>query len=129
MAVTNDRLLTVTSIIAVILLSLHVTDDVVRGLEKDAVLNLVSVPILAFWLWATLVLARPRWRFAILFLGGLFAAVMPVMHLHTMSGEFVASGGGFFTIWLLIALGVTGLFSAVLALRELWADVRMRGSA
>ncbi|HSC46527.1 MAG TPA: hypothetical protein VLG68_00405 [Gammaproteobacteria bacterium] len=129
MATTTDRMLTLTSLIAVILLSLHVTDDVVRGLEKEAALNLVTVPILTFWLWVTLVLARPRWGYGILFLGGLFAAAMPVIHLRTMSGEFVASGGGFFTIWLLIALGVTGLFSAILALRGLWAAVRMRGSA
>ena len=129
MAMTNDRMLTVTSLLAVVLLSLHVTDDVVRGLEKDGALNLVIVPILAFLLWATLVLARPRWRYVILFLGALFTAAMPVIHLRTMSGEFVASGGGFFTIWLLIALGVTGIFSALLALRGLWADVHRSGSA
>lgn len=127
----NDRMLTVAAFLTGILCSLHFTDDIVRGLERDGTRNLIFVPMLTIWLWATLVLARPRWRYVILFVGSLIAAAMPVMHLRTLGGDFAASSGGFFSIWLLIALGVIGMFSAILAVRGLWnsqANASERGS-
>lgn len=116
----NDRMLTLAAFLTSILCSLHFTDDIARGLERDGARNLIMVLILTFWLWVTLVLERPRWRYVMLFMGSLLAAAMPVLHLRTFGGEFIASGGGFFSIWLLIALGTLGTFSAILAARELW---------
>lgn len=127
----NDRLLTLASVLTAILCSLHFTDDIVRGLERDGTRNLIFVPILTFWLWATLVLARPRWRYVILLVGSLLATAMPVIHSRTMAGEFAASSGAFFSIWLLIVLGVVGTFSLILSLRGLWslrANASGRGS-
>jgi len=119
----DDTILTITSLLAIVLLSLHFTDDVVRGIEPGGLENLIGVLILAVWLYATLALARRRWGYAILLLGSIFAALMPVVHLsgQGVGGEFTTSSGAFFSIWMLIALGVTGAFSLVLSARGLWS--------
>lgn len=55
-------------------------------------------------------------------LGGIFAAAMPVMHMRGAHyGEIAKSSGGFFFIWTLLALGVTGVFSFILSARGLWS--------
>jgi hypothetical protein len=55
-------------------------------------------------------------------LGGIFAAGMPVLHL-TGPGLSVAARA-FFFLWTLLALGVIGMFSVILAARELWTFKR-----
>jgi len=121
--VDNDRLLTTTSLLAIVLLSLHFSDDIVRGIEPGNLESMGGVAILAFWTWATLVLARTRWACGILFVGALFAAAMPVLHLRGkgVGGAFAASDGAFFSIWLLFALGTVGVFALVLSARGLLA--------
>jgi hypothetical protein len=91
----TDNILTITSLLAMVLLSLHFTDDVVRGIEPGGLKNLIGVLILAVWLYATLALARRRWGYAILLLGSIFAALMPVVHMsgQGVGGEFAASSG------------------------------------
>jgi hypothetical protein len=115
----NERLLTITSLFAIVLLSLHFTDDVVRGIEPGNMESMGGVAILAFWTWTTLVPARRRWSHAILFTGALFAALMPVLHLRGrgVGGAFAASDGAFLSIWLLFALGTLGVVSMALAAR------------
>jgi hypothetical protein len=41
--------------------------------------------------------------------------------LRVIHGRDANSSGGFFFIWTLIALGVTGLFSVILSARGLWS--------
>jgi hypothetical protein len=53
-------------------------------------------------------------------IGGLFAAAMPVLHLTSPRFGLVPRPGAAFFMWALIALGVSGLFSMILAARELW---------
>jgi hypothetical protein len=115
----KDRLLTATSLLAIVLLSLHFTDDVVRGIEPGNMESMGGVAILAFWTWTTLVPARRRWAYAVLCIGALFAALMPVLHLRGkgVGGAFAASDGAFFSIWLLFALGTLGTVALALSAR------------
>jgi hypothetical protein len=55
-------------------------------------------------------------------LGGLLAAVVPVLHMQGpgVGGAFARSSGAFLFIWTLFALGVTGTFSVILSARGLW---------
>jgi hypothetical protein len=83
------------------------------------------VPTFVFWLYGTLVLAERRSGYIITLLGGLFSLVVPIAHMRG-KGVGVASGianssGGFFFVWTLIAIGVTGLFSVILSARGLWS--------
>ena len=114
-------MLTITSLLTMLLALFHVTDDIARGLEPARPSNLVLVPILVVWLYASLLLAERRSGYVIMLLVGLLAAIMPVIHMRGAHyGEIAKSTGGFFFIWTLLATGVTALFSAVLSVRGLW---------
>jgi hypothetical protein len=122
-----DNTLTITSLLAITLMSLHLTDDIVRKFEPGGLNNLIGVLILALWLYATLALAGKRSGLVILLLGSLFAAGMPVLHMSGKGvGGIAESGGGFFFIWTLFALGVTGTFALALVVQGLW-HLRRRG--
>jgi len=122
---TRNASLTVTSLLSILLTSLHVTDDIVRGISRAAGENVIVIVILAVWLIGTLLLAERRSGNVIMFLGGILAAAMPVLHMRGARYPAIAtSSGGFFFVWALIAVGVTGLFSAILAARALWGSLR-----
>ena len=68
-----------------------------------------------------LALAERRSGYVIMLLGGLFAAAMPVLHMRATGYPAIAkSSGGFFFVWTLFAVGMTGTFSVILAARALW---------
>lgn len=119
----HDKLLTIASLIAIVLMSLHLADDVMRGIEPGGLENLRGMGILAVMLFATLVPAPRRWAYVVLLLGSLLAAVMSVTHFsgRGVGGAFAASDGAYFSIWLLLALGVTGAFATVLSVAGLWS--------
>jgi hypothetical protein len=119
-------MLTITSLLSLLLFTFHLTDDIVRGMEPGGLSNLIGgVLISVVWLYGTLVLAERRSGYVIMILGSLLSLAIPVVHMKG-KGVGVASGianssGGFFFVWTLIALGVTGLFSAILSARGLWS--------
>ena len=116
----NDTLLTTTSLLAIVLMSLHLTDDIVRGLDPVGPKNL-AVAILVVWLVAAVLLTGKRAGYLVLSLGSLMAAGMPVLHLQGRSiGAIIQSPGGYFFLWTLLALGVTGTFALILNVRGLW---------
>jgi len=114
-------ILTVTSLLAILLSSIHVSQDIVRGADSWGRQSLVGVLILVVWLYGTLVLAERRSGLVIMLVGGLLAAAMPVIH----SRVNLAKSGAFLFIWTLFALGATGSLSVILAARGLRAGGRM----
>jgi hypothetical protein len=120
-------LLTIMSLLSIVLMSLHITDDIVRGLSRPRVDNVGAVVIFVVWLFGTLLLAERRFGYVIMLLGGLFAAAMPVLHMQGARYPAIAqSSGGFFFVWTLIAVGVTGTLSVILSARALWSSRSMR---
>lgn len=121
----HSVILTITSLLSILFFTFHLTDDIVRGFEKGGLSNLIGgVLISVVWLYGTLVLAERRSGYVIMLLGSLLSLAVPVIHMKG-KGVGVASGianssGGFFFVWTLIALGVTGLFSVILSARGLW---------
>lgn len=114
----HNAILIATSLLSILLLSMHVTDDIVRGFDKWGFDKLTFVAILVVWLYGTLLLAERRSGRIIMLLGGLLAALMPAIHMRG-TGAFVKSSGAFFFIWTLFALGTTGTLSVILAARAL----------
>ena len=114
-------MLTIASLLSILLIMLHVADDIVRGMDKARPANLIAIAILAVWLYGTLVLTERRPGYIITLIGGIMATGMPVIHLRgTGIVNVVKSSGGFFFLWTLFALGVLGIFSIILSVRGLW---------
>jgi len=117
----QTAILTTTSLLSILLLTLHVTDDIVRGISKAESSN-IALAVLVVFLYGTLVLAEQRWGHVIMFLVGLFAVAMPVMHMRGAHyPEIAASTGGFFFVWTLWALGALGGVTMILSVRGLWS--------
>lgn len=113
--------LTVTSLLSILLLTLHITDDIVRGISKAESSNTALIVLVVF-LYGTLVLADRRSGNVIMLLVGLFAAGMPVIHMRGAHyGDIARSAGGFFFVWTLWALGGLGGLTSILSARGLWS--------
>lgn len=120
----EGRTLVVTSLLSILLLTLHVSDDIVRGLSKAESSN-TALFVLVLLLYGTLVLARRRAGQVIMLLIGIFAATMPVLHMRGAHyGEIATSPGGFFFVWTLWALGGVGGLTVMLAAQGLWQGRR-----
>jgi hypothetical protein len=116
----QNTALVVTSLLSILLLTLHVTDDIVRGISK-AEPSKAALLVLVVLLYGTLVLAERRSGHVIMLLVGLFAATMPVIHMKGAHyGEIARSAGGFFFVWTLWALGGLGGFTFLHSARGLW---------
>lgn len=122
----HNLTLHVTSLLSILLLTLHITDDIVRGISKAEPANTALV-VLAVFLYGTLVLHERRSGHVIMFLIGLIAAGMPVIHMRGAHyGEIARSSGGFFFVWTLWALGGLGGVTMMLSARGLWSLRRGR---
>ncbi len=119
----HNVMLTTTSLLSILFFTLHVAGDIVRGIEKGNISNLPAVPIFAVWMYGALVLAGRRSGYVITLLGSLLSLAVPILHMRGtgLGGEIAKSDGGFFFIWTIIALGVTALFSVILAVQGLWS--------
>jgi hypothetical protein len=116
--------LTITSLLSILLTTVHLSDDVVRGFGPGGFKNVSGVLILVVWLYGTLVLAERRSGYIIILLGSLLGAVVPLAHMRgagLVGGRIANSSGIFFWVWTLIALGVTANFTVILSGRGLWS--------
>ena len=121
----RNTLLSVASLLSLLFLTLHITDDIVRGISNAESSN-TGLLVLAVFLYVTLVLPEGRLGHVIILLIGLMAAAMPVLHMRGAHyGEIAKSPGGFFFVWTLWALGGLGGFTSMLSVRGLW-DLRRR---
>ena len=119
-------LLTISSLLSILLLTLHITDDIVRGISPAESSN-TALLVLVLLLYGTLVLAEKRSGHVIMLVVGLFAAGMPVLHMRGAHyPEIARSAGGFFFVWTLWALGGLGGLTFVLSARGLWRLQRGR---
>jgi hypothetical protein len=122
--------LTIASLLSILFFTLHLADDIVRGMEPGKLTNLTAVPIFVVWLYGTLVLAERRSGYIITLLGGLFSLIVPIAHMRGkgvgVTSSLASTSGHFFFVWTLIAIGVTGLFSVILSVHGLWSLRRSR---
>src|SRR5437660_8771467 len=93
-------LLVIASVLSILFMTFHQTDDIVRGMEPGKLLDLIIVPILVVWLYGTLVLAERRSGYVIILVMSLLGLV-PVIHMKGagVGGTLAKSSGAFFFIW------------------------------
>jgi hypothetical protein len=128
----RHALLKVVSVLSIVLMTLHFASDTARapaGSPEAGGMTILAAPILVIWLYGALVLDEKRSGHVIMLIGSFLAIMMPAMHVIGPNGPFTGTltraGDPYFFIWTLHALGVTGLFSLVLAVQGMW-DLRRR---
>ena len=121
LAMKEGTILVVTSLLSILLLTLHITDDIVRGISKAEPSNIALI-VLALLLYGTLILGERRLGYVAMLLVGLLAAAMPVIHMRGAHyAEIAKSAGGFFFVWTLWALGGLGGVTFILSSQGLWS--------
>ena len=117
-------MLTITSLLSILLMTFHLSDDIVRGFEPGGVRNVTGVLILVVWLYGTTVLAERRSGYIIVLIASFLASGVPVIHMigkGLVGGRIANSSGIFLWVWTLITLQVTAIFSLILSARLLWS--------
>ena len=125
-------MLTLTSLLSILLMTFHLSDDIVRGFEPGGVKNIIGVLMLVVWLYGTLVLAERRAGYIIILLGSILGSSVPILHMTgsgLVGGRIANSSGIFFWVWTLLTLQVTAIFSLILSARGLWSLQKARRTA
>jgi hypothetical protein len=121
--VKNSTMLTVSSLLSILLFSIHMAFDIVHGIERGDRGDLAGTVLIELvWLYAALLLAERRSGLIILLLGAILAVGVPALHMNPtgIGAKYAETSGAVFFFWSLLALGVSGAFSLVLSLRGLW---------
>jgi len=119
-----NAILTIMSLLAILLTTLHLALDIVHGISPGGLTNLTGLFFWVVWLYATLVLAERRSGYVIILVASFIAAGVSVLHMTGRSGitaGLSAESGGFFFAWTILALGVTAIVSVILSARGLWS--------
>jgi hypothetical protein len=125
----DSAMLTIASLLSILLFMFHLADDIFRGMEPGGLANLIGGSlIMVVWLYGATVLAERRSGYIITLIASLLSFGVPILHMKGkgvgIASGIVRSSGGYRFVWMLLALGVTGLFSAILAARCLWNSKR-----
>ena len=118
------------SLLAILFFTFHVTDDILRnqnGAGQGGVLNILALLTLIVWLYGILMLAEQRSGHIINAVFSFLASVPAVLHMtgwgDTVVGEIAKSSGAFF-VWVVVALGVTGITSLIFSVQGLRGQSR-----
>jgi hypothetical protein len=118
----DNVMLTITSLLSILFLTFHLSEDIVRGFEPGGVKNVTGVLMMVVWLYGTTVLAGRRSGYIIMLLGAILGSGVPVVHMMgagLVGGRIANSSGRLFWVWTLITLQVTAIFSLILSVRGL----------
>ncbi|HEX4683173.1 MAG TPA: hypothetical protein VH277_10705 [Gemmatimonadaceae bacterium] len=113
----QSDLLSAASMLSVLLLALHISQDIVFGFDRGGLNQLVGVAILLVVVCGALLLRERRSGQVIMLLGGVMAAGMLPAHMRNgLRPVFLEKSGALVFVWTLYVLGVTGSFSVILAI-------------
>jgi hypothetical protein len=116
----HNVMLKIASLLSLLLLTVHLTDDVVRGMFPPGIGILYAAIASGVLLYVMLVLAERRSGQVIMLVVSLIAVTMPVLHTRGAGvGAIAKSAGGGFFVWTLVALGAIGTVSFILSVRAL----------
>lgn len=124
--------LTVASLLSIVLVTIHLADDVARGIDEGDVSMFTAVLFLALWAYAALLLAERRAGYVIMLLLSLAGVGICLLHMQgngLAGGRIAGTEGVLLWSWTLLTLGVTGTLSAALAVQGLWRLRKRPGTA
>jgi len=112
---THNVLLTITSLLTILFLTFHLSDEIARGMEYGGLNMVIPLLILSVCLYGTLVLAGRRSGYIIMLLVAIFGTGIPIVHMWgvgLIGGRIaVDSSGSFFWVWGNIAMCTISAFS------------------
>jgi hypothetical protein len=121
----QTAMLTTASLLTILLMTFHLTGDILFRMAPAGLSNLLAVFILVVLLCGTLLLAQRRAGYIIIFFGSVLGLLVPVIHMKgtrgVLGGDIGTSGQAFLFVWTLLALGITATFSIILSARALWS--------
>jgi hypothetical protein len=118
----QSLMLTITSLLSILFVTIHMAEDIVRGFEPGGFKNVNGLLTLVLWLFGTLVLSERRSGYIIMLLGALLGVLVSIAHMRgagLVGGRIANSSGMLFWVWTLLALGVTSISSVILSARGL----------
>lgn len=120
-------LLTVSSLLSILFVMVHMAEDIVRGFEPGGFKSFQGVLTLVLWLYGTLALSERRLGYVITLLGALLGVLVSLAHMRgvgLVGGRIAGSSGMLFWVWTILALGVTSVFSVILSVHGLISKSR-----
>lgn len=113
-------LLSACSLACVPLLALHISQDIVLGLDRAGLNHLVGIAILLTIVCGAVLLRDQLAGRVIMLLGGIMSLGMLPLHMrHGLRPEFLERSGALAFVFTIYLLGVIGAFTIVLAVRAL----------
>jgi hypothetical protein len=115
--------LTITSLLSILFVTFHLSDEITRGMEPGRLNMVIPVLILGGWAYAALMLTGRRSGYIILLLGAIIGMGIPIVHMSgagLVSSRIANSRAAFFWVWQNFTLAVISACSLILALRGLW---------
>ena len=116
----NPVALTVASLLSILFMTFHLTDDILYHGGMGPIQFTASVLIPVVWLYGAVVLAGRPSGYIIVGLLSLLTLSVPIVHIMgaggAIDGGIAKSGVPFFFIWTLMALSITATFSLLLSL-------------
>lgn len=127
----RTKAMALASVLGVVCVTVHLAEDIARGLEPGGVTNLVAVPLMVLWLYGSVVLPGRVWGYLITLLGSLFGGAAPLVHFlaagGVLAGGRIGTPGAVGFVATLLASGVASLLAAVLSAEGLWNSWLARG--
>jgi hypothetical protein len=120
----RSTLLTITSLLSILLMTVHISEDIIRGFEPGGFKNITGVLMMVVWLYGATLLAERRSGYIIMLLGAILGSGIPVIHMSgagLVGGRIANSSRIFFWVWTLILFQVTSIFSLILSVQGLWS--------
>jgi hypothetical protein len=119
----QNAILTTSSLLTILLMTFHLTGDILFKMAPAGLVNLLAVFIFVVQLYGTLVLAGRRPGYIIIFFASALGLLVPVIHMKgtrgVLGGDIGTSGQAFLFVWTLLALVITATFSIILSARAL----------
>ncbi len=120
----RSLVLQITSLLSILLASLHLVDDIVYGSERGVASALIMAAVLAVWLYGTLVVPERLAGAIIMLLGSLLGLTVFFVHLTGTGGllgiQIAKLSGAYFFVWTLLALAVVSLVSLAVSVQSIW---------
>ncbi len=128
----NNVTLTITSLLTILFVTFHLSDEITRVMERGGLNMAIPVLVLAGWTYAALMLSGRRSGYIILLLGAIIGTGIPILHMSgptgLVSSRIANSRAAFFWVWQNFTLGVISACSIILAVRGL-LSTRKRSEA